>query len=58
MDCKLCRRLAGLNDTEYMREKGLNFWFDLVEAAKKAVTFLKLPNEYKTAIINAEKEAY
>lgn len=56
MDCKLCRRLAGLNDTEYMRSKGLEFWFTLVQEAKKAVTFLKLPHKYKIAIINAEKE--
>ncbi len=56
MDVIFSRRLAHLNDTTYMYEKGLVYWAKLIKAATKAKSFSKLPKRYKTDITNAEKE--
>ncbi len=42
---ELSRRLAPLNDTDYIYDKGLNFWMRLVKAAEKAETWEKLPKK-------------
>jgi len=52
---ELSRRLAPLNDTDYIYDKGLNFWMRLVKAAEKAETWEKLPKKWKSDVAKAKK---
>ena len=54
---ELSRRLAPLNDTDYFRKEGYDFYHQMVKAAEKAETWDKLPNKWKKAVEKAEKDS-